>query len=95
MLLQVDFICYFELSYIIDIPEVGLRDNRDPMNLWTRVSALNLEALAPATAAHYKINFNLFLKYVHIADLQVLLDRGPSTIEALVIDCVKYLRDVK
>jgi integrase len=47
------------------------------------------------TADKYRINFNHFLDYIKIHDLQVLLDLGSDAIQALVIRYVRDMRDNK
>lgn len=45
------------------------------------------------TAEKYRTNFNLFLDYIKIHDLDVLLDLGKEAIQELVIKYTKDLRD--
>jgi hypothetical protein len=48
---------------------------------------------SPQTAAKYKKNFEHFLDYIRIHDLDVLLDLGREAIQELVIKYTLSLRD--
>jgi hypothetical protein len=47
------------------------------------------------TKIAYRRNFNHFLDYIKIHDLQVLLEYNPKIIESFIIDYVRHLRDIE
>lgn len=49
--------------------------------------------MSPQTASKYRINFNRFLDYIKIHDLDVLLDLGKESIQELVMKYTLSLRD--
>jgi hypothetical protein len=49
--------------------------------------------MSPQTASKYRVNFNRFLDYIKIHDLDVLLDLGKEAIQELVMKYTLSLRD--
>ena len=47
------------------------------------------------TKIAYRRNFNHFLDYIKIHDLQVLLEYNPKIIESFIIDYIRHLRDIE
>jgi site-specific recombinase XerC len=52
-------------------------------------------ARSPQTRDKYRRNFNRFLDYIQIHDLQVLIDLGPKVIQEMIIKYLIEMRDLQ